>query len=208
MSASTRPCASASQALLNHFRGRRGSRDVLLERGALLDADLLAGEILYAVNRAGLGHQQGLAACVIGNAEVDDSIAFARVRHRRGDKIHVATDQHGNSSRRGHLDQLDRHANSRANLANEIDVEARGLVFVVEEAEGRCVELHTGKELAALLDLDDGSLRRLRGGRDRRGDDCDHGRECGKKAKCAHRVTPWSASAGLRLCFKLQFPPA
>src|SRR5580704_6562250 len=93
-----------------HLGVRRGRRDVLLERRALLDGDLLAVEILEAGDLALGRHQERLAAGVIGDGEVDRLLSLGRIRHRGGDKVDIAAGQKRYPGRRGDLDELDTDA--------------------------------------------------------------------------------------------------
>src|SRR5439155_3946302 len=80
-------------------------------------------------------------------------------------------------------------------LAHEIEVEADRFVFLVEETEGRRVELHAGEKLAAFLDLGERSLRRLRSGRDGGGKGGNHCKEKRESSKQRHRCRPFASNS-------------
>src|SRR5947208_2211713 len=82
--------------------------------------------------RARLRDQKRLPAGVISDAEIDHPVALARMRHRGCDEIDVAADQERDTGGRSDLDELDRNADARSYLVDEIDVETRRFVLLVE----------------------------------------------------------------------------
>src|SRR6185503_6189998 len=139
-------------------------------RRALLGGDPLAVDVLDALDRAALLHEELGAGHEERDGEVHALPPGPRVRHRARDEIHrVRREKRDAGGRRGfllldldglaHL-PLDRRLHQ---LVDEIDGEADPLVLRVDVREGRRAGAGADGEHAGLADLLEGAGQLLRG---------------------------------------------